>query len=167
MRGLLGHLLEVLQRVQALGRGRNPFGIEAPVEVAGGSWVKTWEAAANGARMAWDDGEAMDRTVTSPWVRGPGRVILGGYVSEVTVHTWDLARAIGFEPAWDEEVVSAAYAAIRDALPVAERQVMFKEMVSRLPEGMRGNGPPFADAVAVADAAPTIDRLVAWTGRRP
>lgn len=78
----------------------------------------------------------------------PSASTLVGWLNEVTVHTWDLATATGQRPAWDPKVVGLAFDGIR-FLPATDR------------------GPCFADAVAVADDAPLIDRLVAWNGRRP
>ena len=42
-----------------------------------------------------------------PWQQGTGADILCGYLSELTVHTWDVAAATGQEPAWDGEVLEA------------------------------------------------------------
>lgn len=169
VRTLLGHVVDVVRRVEAMGRGEDPFGFE-PVradEVAAGAWPAALAAAADAAREAWADDAAMERQIVLPWKQGPGRDVLRGYVEELTVHTWDLGRAIGFSPAWDDEVLAVSYAAIQEVLPGAARQAMFEQVKAQLPEPMRSSPPPFADAVPVADDAPLIDRLVAWTGRQP
>lgn len=167
VRTLLGHLVEVADRIRALGVGDDPFGDVGVGDVAGDGWAAAFADASKAARAAWADGTAMERTITLPWETGPGRQILVGYLSELTVHTWDLARAIGHEPAWDDEVIVASLGSIADSLPATGRQALFDAVRATMPEEMRTSPPPFADAVPVPDDAPAIDRLVAWTGRRP
>lgn len=107
----------------------------------------------------------LPRTVRLPWREDTGAAILASYVNEVTVHTWDPATATGQRPAFDPQVVSLAFDGIR-FMPGQNRAAMFEAMAQRVPPALRV-GPPFADAVPVADDAPLIDRLVAWNGRRP
>lgn len=167
VRALLGHLVTVLDRVAALGRGDDPFGRAPAAGVADDGWVQPWFDAAAGVAAAWWDDEALSRTMTLPWATLPGRAMLSMYLGEITVHTWDLAVATGQRPAWDDEVVAAALDAYRRALPDAKRQATLRAAIAAMPERFRANPPPFADAVAVAPAAPLIDQLVAWSGRDP
>lgn len=167
VRSLLGHLVFVLDRVAALGRGEDPFAVRPPHAVADDGWLEAWFDAASDARQAWTDDEVLSRTIRLPWLEAPGAQILLGYVSEITVHTWDLAAATGQQPAWDPEVVAAAFEASCRALPAAGRQARLQAVMDKMPEQLRGGPPPFAEAVDVADDAPLIDRLVAWNGRRP
>jgi hypothetical protein len=83
------------------------------------------------------------------------------------VHTWDLARATGQAPRWDDEVLEVAFAAVQRDLPAVGRRALFDEVAARLPAEAGPMTPPFAEAVPVAADAPLIDRLVAWNGRRP
>lgn len=163
--GLLGHLLVVLRRVAALGRGDDPFGpgVMAPVE---GDVATAWRAAARAVDEAWADDAVLDRTMRLPWAEKSGAAMLVSYLNEVTVHTWDLATATGQRPAWDPQIVSLAFDGIR-FLPGENRAAMFDAMRAALPPEQRAFGDPFADAVPVPDDAPLIDRLVAWNGRRP
>jgi len=167
VRHLLGHLVEVLQRVSALARGENPFTAPGPQSVPDDGWLDAWAASAHEVQAAWSDDAVLDRVMTLPWMQAPGRIILLGYVSEVTVHTWDLARATGQAPGWDPQVLQAAYGAIQAALPAADRQAMFDAVLNKMPPEMRTGAPPFVDVVPTAADAPLIDRLVAWTGRHP
>ena len=153
VRQLLAHLVMVLQRVAALGRGEDPFDLPA-VEPAGAGGVDAWSAAAHRVQDAWTDDAVLDREMTLPWIQAPGRIVLLGYVSEVTVHTWDLATATG-----------QSYDFIHAGLPAADRQAIFDAAVEKMPPELRTFDPPFADAVPVPADAPMIDRLVAWTGR--
>jgi uncharacterized protein (TIGR03086 family) len=147
VRDLLGHMVTVLRRVAALGRGEDSFGagVLAPVE---GSFTAAWLAAAVDVDEAWADDAVLGRTMSLPWSERSGAATLVSYLNEVTVHTWDLATATGQRPAWDPRVLSLAFDGIR-FLPATNR------------------GPYFADAVTVPDDASLIDRLVAWNGRRP
>jgi uncharacterized protein (TIGR03086 family) len=167
VRGLLDHLITVLERVTALGRGDDPFDLSPRGEVADDGWGAAWRHAARAARSAWTDDAALARTVRLPWATMPGAATLLSYLGEVTVHTWDLATATGQRPEWDGTVVGAAYQAYVRSLPPAGRAGMVQGIRDQLPPELRDEPSPFADPVEVADGAPVIDRLVAWTGRRP
>ena len=73
--------------------------------------------------------------------------MLGALTTDVLVHTWDLARAAGVEPALDAELVSAAVDALGDG--------------TTLPADM------YAPPVAVPDEADLTNRLIARCGRDP
>ena len=87
---LLGHLVTVLHRVAALGRGDDPFA--APT---GEATLDAWTAAAHEVHGAWTDDAVLTRTMRLPWLEAPGAAMLTSYLNEVTVHTWDLAAATG------------------------------------------------------------------------
>ena len=90
--------------------------------------------------------------VIVPWGTIPGAVALAVYSSELLVHAWDLATAIGVEPQWHQGDVETALGVVEVGIPAEPRN----------PEDM-----PFGAVVPTADDAPTIDRLVAWMGRTP
>lgn len=166
VRALLGHLVTVLQRVAAGGRGDDPeTWPEAVTGVVDDAWPAAWYAAAHEVQAAWTDAAVLTREVRLPWDTMVGADVLGMFLNEVTVHTWDLARATGQEPDWDDEVVAAAFTAIRAIMPAEGRTELYESYERELPPGMWKE--PFALAVEVADDAPVIDRLVAWNGRRP
>jgi uncharacterized protein (TIGR03086 family) len=152
VRHLLGHLVAVLDRVAAVGRGEDPLSVPF---VAQGVPDDGWPAAATAAarRMAevWADDAVLDRLLRLPFGTLPGAAALAGYAGEVTTHTWDLAVATGQMPEWDPGVLTVALGAIRQKLPSAERGAQI----------------PFADAVPVAADAPLVDQLVGWQGRDP
>jgi uncharacterized protein (TIGR03086 family) len=118
-------------------------------------------------QAAWTDAAALDRTVVLPWATMTGAGALASYTSELTVHTWDLARATGQHPAWDDQVVGVAFGAISRGLPADGRLAMFEAYASKMPAELRPTSPPFAEAVEVPAGAPAIDQLVGWTGRQP
>jgi uncharacterized protein (TIGR03086 family) len=162
---LLGHLVVVLRRVAALGRGADPFGagVMAPVD---GECRRAWMDAAAEVEEAWADDAVLARTMRLPWAQSSGAAMLVSYLNEVTVHTWDLATATGQRPAWDPQIVSLAFDAIR-FFPAENRAAVFEEMRATMAPERRNFADPFADAVPVDDDAPLIDRLVAWNGRQP
>ena len=163
VRAMLGHLVGVLDRIAALGRGEDPFAvIETPAPDDG--WSDAWTASARRATDAWSDDAVLDGPMALPWVQGTGADVLASYFSELTVHTWDLATATGQRPDWDDAVVDAALAA-RDFLPAENRRALFEEISASM--GLDEVAIPFAEQIRVSDDAPAIDRLVAWNGREP
>lgn len=168
VRTLLGHLVEVVHSVAAIGRGDDPFaGGPDLSSVPDDGWSGAFEPAAHEAQAAWTDDAALVRTVTLPWAEGPGGTILLGYAGEITVHTWDVAVATGQQPDWDHETMVAVLAISQKALPAEGRLESFAAIQERLPEQWRGGPPPYGEAVAVDDDSPLIDQIVAWHGRRP
>ena len=162
---LLGHMVTVLRRVAALGRGDDPFGAGVMAPVAG-DFGPAWMDAAHDVERAWADDAVLTRTMRLPWSETSGAAMLVSYLNEVTVHTWDLATATGQRPAWDPRIVSLAFDGIR-FLPGENRAAVFEAVRASMPPEQRNFADPFADAVPVAGDAPLIDRLVAWNGRRP
>jgi uncharacterized protein (TIGR03086 family) len=166
VRTLVGHLVAILQRVTLMGRGENPFQVADKVTgLADEAWLAAWSDAAERVVEAWADDASLVRIVHLPWAQESGALTLASYCNEITVHTWDLATAIGQSPAWDDEVVATAWESFR-GMPGEGRSEMFAAVRAAMPEPYRSAGDPWADAVPVADDAPLIDRLVAWNGRR-
>ena len=163
VRTLLAHLIGVLDRVAALGNGTDPFTV-AETPVPDDRWTYAWNESARRATDAWSDDAVLDRPMALPWIDGSGAEVLASYFSELTVHTWDLATATGQQPDWDDVVVAAALDA-RQILPAENRRALFEEISIAM--GLDEVAVPFAEAVAIPDDAPAIDRLVAWNGRDP
>jgi hypothetical protein len=69
-------------------------------------------------------------------------------IMDLTIHSWDLGQAIGYRDALADELVSPVYERVADA------------------GDMSASG-YFKEPVDVPDDAPTIDKLVAATGRKP
>ena len=149
---LTGHLVGVLRRVAVIGRSGDPFSVNTEIDdVADGAWMAAWTDAAHDVQAAWSDPAVLGRDLTLPFATLPGALAIRIYTSEILVHTWDLATAIGVQPMWDDDAIETSLQAMTVALP----------------SDLRGEGIPFDPVVPVADDAPLIDRLVAWTGRRP
>ncbi|MFI9062166.1 TIGR03086 family metal-binding protein [Streptomyces sp. NPDC053429] len=152
VRRLSSHLVAVLRRIAVIGRGEDPFSVPSFAdELPDGAWAAAWAPAALEAESVWADDGILDRELRLPIGPKPGAVGAVIYTNELTVHTWDLARATGQHPAWDPALVERVLEVLRRSLP-ADR---------------RGGPVPYGEVVAVDDDAPAIDRLVAWAGRRP
>ena len=139
VRDLVDHLAMVVDRIRVVADGR-PF-TEA-------TSAHGWDAGVSALREALP-GFDLEREVTAPFGTAPVGAMLGMYVSELTVHGWDLAKALGREDLLDPELAEPQVDHARAKVP-AERE-----------------GFPFAPVVEVADDAPSYDRLVGWYGRDP
>jgi uncharacterized protein (TIGR03086 family) len=167
VRTLIGHMVAVLDRVTLMGEGSDPMA--SPRLVTGvddDGWHAAWTNAAHRVQAAWTDDAALDRTVVLPWAQAPGADMLAMYSSELSVHTWDLARATGQQPQWNEQVLEIALVA-SGGLPDGDRAAAFEQMRPNLPPEIAAGGPPFGNPIAADAEAPLIDKLVAWYGRRP
>ncbi|MPQ99839.1 TIGR03086 family protein [Modestobacter sp. I12A-02628] len=107
-----------------------------------------WEAAADAALTAVATPGALDRTVHLSRGPVPATDYLGELTFDLTVHAWDLARALGVDDQPDGELVTAALA-VAEAIPA-------------------GGMPGLFDAPVEARAGATpLQQLLARTGRRP
>jgi len=163
---LLDHLVFVLHRVAALGRGDEAFAPNSLRATDSGNWAAEWRSAAAEMQSAWADDAKLNRTVVLPWATMTGAEVLSMYVSEITTHTWDLATATGQHPEWDDDVCRLGLAAMHRDLPMADRTPMWDAFRAHAPANFQFDA-PFANAVAVPLDAPLIDQLVGWTGRQP
>ena len=165
---LLAHLVFVLHRVAALGRGEEAYAPNSMADavVEHDDWVGDWKAAATEVDAAWADDAKLESTVVLPWATMTGAEMLGMYVSEITTHTWDVATATGQHPEWNDAVCRLALDSMHRDLPMADRAPMWDEFKAHAPANFQFDA-PFANAVAVPVDAPLIDQLVGWTGRQP
>jgi uncharacterized protein (TIGR03086 family) len=168
VKGLLDHLVFVLRRVAALGVGRDAFTPEflKTANLGHDDYAAAWMAAADEVDDVWSDDALLTSTVVLPWATLTGAEMLAMYVSEITTHTWDIAKATGQQPKWDNEVCRLSLDTMRLHLPMADRTPMWEAFKASVPTNMQFD-PPFANAVAVSEDAALIDQLMAWTGRQP
>ena len=80
-----------------------------------------------------------------------GAAALAAYAGELTVHSWDLALAIGRADLLDPALAEAALPAYQAFVPAAPR----------------GGDIPFGPVVEAGPDAGPYERLAAWTGRDP
>ena len=93
---------------------------------------------------------ALEQTVTIPVGTVPASVALHLRITEVLVHGWDLAQALGLGISFDDTTV--------------QQELEFgRTFVQRIPGGRQAFAPP----EPVAADAPPLDQLVALLGRRP
>ncbi len=149
VRTLANHLLGAPFSIAALGRGEG-FA-ERPAPIPRDEWRADWDANTAAVREIWSDDALLGKPMTLPWAELPGVAVLAQFTGEVVIHTWDLAQATGQWAEWHPEVLALSYEAFHEGLPAEGREAFAA----------------FGDVVAVPDDAPLIDRLVAWTGRRP
>jgi uncharacterized protein (TIGR03086 family) len=114
----------------------------------GANLAQEWDEAATGSAEAFSAPGALERDVELSRGATPVRTYLEEIILDLTIHSWDLGQAIGYPDALPEELVSAVYARVR-------------------PAGDMSSSGLFDPPVDVPDNAPTIDKLVAVTGRKP
>ena len=148
--GLVDHLAEVAVRAAEVGRVGDPMA----VDVTGAEW----HTAIAGTIAAWADGVALDQPTKIPWAPESGRQALMAWVMELTVHAWDLARATGQAPVWDDDVCRLALTCVLKDYPRTGRRELFESTVGAV---------PFEDAVDVPAGAPLVDQVVSMAGRDP
>jgi uncharacterized protein (TIGR03086 family) len=165
VRELIDHASMAVGRVAAAGRG-------APLEewpTEGSSVGDDVDAALatliEDATSAWSD-DRLTEQIVLPWTTLSGADTMAVYVNEILVHSWDLARATGQDPTFDDGAIAVAEAIIHHQLPDAARGPMWEAFKAEMPEGIPFEA-PFADAAPVPEDAPPIVRLVAWNGRQP
>ena len=125
--------------------GRFP---DATPDLLGDDPFTGWESAADAALSAFAEDDAMIRTVHLDSGPLPAAVYIQQLTTDLTVHAWDLARAIGADTELDGELVTAALL-VGDRLPEDGVPGLF--------------GPP----VDTSPAASPQQRLLARFGRRP
>ncbi|GAA2090956.1 TIGR03086 family metal-binding protein [Streptomyces albiaxialis] len=151
VRDLLGHLLDVAERVTAAAEDA-PAPAPTPAADRGDDWHTAFTAAAGRVRAAWADDATLDRQMTLPFGEVPGRMAVAVVASDAIVHAWDLARALDL-PTGEMDAELAAFA--REIVGVVA------------PPERRGEGIPFGPAREAAGGADVYTHLAAWTGRDP
>lgn len=147
VRTVVAHLVRGNENTAAVaeGRPRQP----TPIADVGDDPKGAYRAAMAAVKRAWKDEGQLQQMYDTPLGNVPGQALLTLRLSDNVTHGWDLARATGQSPDYDDEVVGIA-------LAFAERQLA----------GGRQPGGPFAPSVPVSDDVPAIDRLAAFLGRQ-
>lgn len=147
--GVVQHLVGGLGMFEDVAAGRQ-VDLTTQPEFRPSDAVAAFDAAGREVLATWSAPGVADRTYAMPWGDTPGVALLGFSLIETVTHGWDLARATGQEPGFDEDVVQAT-------LELAQT---YDDETIRVP-GM------FGPAVEVRADAPTIDRLAGFLGRTP
>ncbi|MGY1844168.1 TIGR03086 family metal-binding protein [Modestobacter sp. SYSU DS0875] len=78
-------------------------------ELIGTDPLTAWDTAADGALAAWADPAVLDRTVQLSAGPASAADYLTEMTADLTVHAWDLARAVGGDTHLDPELAAAAF----------------------------------------------------------
>ena len=146
VRDLVRHVTREQQWVPLLLEGGDPAEAENSIEPLGDDLVEAWHRWSSAATAAWQGADPEAEVRLSADVV-PVHEYLAEQVADVTIHTWDLARAVGTDEELDDALVEAVwgvFAPQKDALEAS---------------GL------FASPVPVDDDAPLRIRLLALTGR--
>ena len=114
----------------------------------GANLVAVWDEASLAAADAIGEDGAMERTVELSRGPTPAAEYLGEMTIDHLIHAWDLGTAIGYREPLPADVVETVYGMIKDV-------------------DLASFGDMFKPAVSVPDDAPTLDKLIAHTGRKP
>jgi len=125
--------------------GRFP---DATTDLLGDDPMVGWESAADAALSAFAEDDALVRTVHLERGPTPASQYILELISDLTVHSWDLARAIDADTELDGELVTASLL-IGEAIPE---------------DGVPGLYDPPLD---ISASASPQQRLLARFGRRP
>ncbi len=110
---LLRHLVELNWRYGTLAEGGEYDADEIDdIDLLGVDHLAAFEASRKTALAGWHDPDALRRTFPVPGGAIDGSAALDRHVSEVAIHGWDLARAIGAHYVIDPEVASHVLARI-------------------------------------------------------
>jgi uncharacterized protein (TIGR03086 family) len=148
VRALVAHLLTWGPSLAGAGRGESVPPLE-DVRV-GDDWAERVEERVADVAAAWADDSAWEGTTH---MGGPTEMpadLIGGMVlAELLVHGWDLGRASGQRPEWDDDVLEFAL-----------------DEVAKTADQGRAMG-VYGAEVVVPDGASTLDRVLGLTGRDP
>jgi uncharacterized protein (TIGR03086 family) len=124
------------------------LGATGAIDATGDDLVLVWQEVRDGADAALSAPGAFDKTVTLPFGEMPARVGIRFPLSDLLVHTWDLARAVGTDDRLDAEACATSLATL--------------EPIDDL---LRGPG-LYAPKLEPAGDADDQDRLLAVLGRQ-
>lgn len=127
-----------------------PATVESDVDLADADWAASLLAHTDRIVDAWNEPGAWDGTthMGGP-MELPASMVGGMVVAELALHGWDLARATGQHPTWDDELLEYLCAEI------AQYAEQGREM------GV------FGPEVVMPPAAAILDRTLGLTGRDP
>jgi uncharacterized protein (TIGR03086 family) len=153
VRGLLNHVV-VGNRMSVVileGGSREDAMALFSEDGLGDDYLVAYQDSVADSRAAFAEEGALALTVHHPMGDIPATQLLDFRIGDLTLHAWDLARAIGADEALDPELAEHLYQSL---LPMAP-------MIGSI--GVFGEGP----SGTVGDDAPVQLRLLDLTGRRP
>ncbi|MQA88100.1 MAG: TIGR03086 family protein [Streptosporangiales bacterium] len=152
VRELVNHLLFWGPSLEGAARKESvppPAEAEAGVDLTEGDWAAALEAHIDRTVAAWSESDAWEGITHMGPMELPASLVGGMVVGELVVHGWDLARATGQHPAWDDDLLEYLY-----------------EEVAKSAEQGRQIG-VYGPEVAVPPSSSPLDRVLGLTGRNP
>jgi len=146
VRDLVAHVVEEQQWVPHLLAGRSLAQARASIERLRDDLAAEWALYSLAATSAWASTPA-DARVQLSYDTVTADEYLREQVADVTIHAWDLARAVGADESLDDELVRAVWTVFEPQKDALEASGLF------------------ASPVAIPDDAPLQSRLLAITGR--
>jgi uncharacterized protein (TIGR03086 family) len=119
-------------------------------DLLGDDFLLAYEDSVADSRRAFTEVGSLDSIVHHPMGDIPAAQLLGYRVTDLTLHGWDLARAVGADEAIDAELAEFVLAGLLPMAPVIAKIGVF------------GDGP----SGSVGDDAPVQVRLLDFSGRR-
>jgi uncharacterized protein (TIGR03086 family) len=152
--GLIEHMTSVVAR---FGAGFSGAPVAMPAAPAGGAThedlTTSYRQAVDALLAAVRVPGALDKMLKLPFGEMPGNQALGIVIGDQSIHTWDLAKAVGKPYTMNEQVASSVLA-------------MMHQLIAANPAA-RGEGRGFGNEVPCPADAPIQDRLIAFSGRQP
>lgn len=154
VRRLLNHVLYWGPSLAGAGRKTEaaapPSAGEREADLPDGDWADAVAGQIDRVAAAWGDPDAWEGTTR---LAGPDPMpapLIGGMVlTELVVHGWDLARATGQRPRWDDELLDYLHQEIEKTAEFGRELGVY--------------GP----AVPIPGSARALDRTLGLTGREP
>lgn len=150
VRELLNHMVAGNRILARVAEGEPNQRASSSEDVLGSDPAAAYRQGADELKRAWRQPGRLDQSYPMPMGMMPGPAVMRLRTVETVTHGWDLAKATGQIPQFDEDLVDVANATANP-----------NRGISRPPNA------PFVDPVDVSDDAPAIDRLAAAMGRRP
>lgn len=146
VRQLVSHVIEEQQWAPLLLAGRRVAEARVRIDPLGEDLIGEWNRYSAAATLAWEGADlTTDVHLSSDTVQAGD--YLSEQVSDVIIHTWDLARATGTDERLDDALVSAAWSIFEPQKDTLQASGLF------------------ASVVPIADDAPLQSKLLALTGR--
>ncbi|MFW0789523.1 TIGR03086 family metal-binding protein [Gordonia sp. CPCC 205333] len=119
------------------------------IQVLQPDWRESLKVEVGELVAAWADPDAWEGMTQAGGVSAPASILGTVAVSELVLHGWDIARAIGVDYDLDDNLLRVVYDLHYPPQPQSERDGMFGPLVE------------------VPDDAPLLHRLVGLAGRDP
>ena len=145
VRALIGHVVGGNLKFAAMVAGEHGPGPDE--DVLGDDLLAGFVNSFDGLSAVFDRGGFLEQVFPTPLGDGPGELLVGLRITELTVHSWDVAAATGQARDLDPELVAFTDGFLRS---------------NPIPRGANG---PFAREQPAPAGATDADRLAAFAGR--